>query len=284
MGFLLRAGLCFPQRALAIRLESCSPSGAIVPGPFPSVLLRPLQLGLPPLEAPLRLTLQPSPCFAHCVLELPTHPAPPLPGLSHGALALGRPARPTLIGLSDTALPYLGLGPGVFGFPTCSPLLGFAQGARMRIALGPLALGHPAVATLLGFARQSLVFGLPARPPLARLPLQPLRRRLLGALVLGVPAHAALVSRAGTPLLADLPLPRLERLEPFEPVGSVAVRRRAVAARHGAIGQRLDTVSDRDRRQVPARRPRRVLHTFCVLRPLDLRQRDATGSGPGLGE
>src|SRR5262249_52371938 len=223
MGFLLRAGLCFPQRALAIRLESCSPSGAIVLGPFHAVLLRPLELGLPTLEAPLRLTLQPSPCFAHCVLELPTPPGAALLGLSHGALALGLPARPTLIGLGDTALPHLGLGPGVFGFPTCSPLLGFAQRARMRIALGPLALGHPAVPTLLGFARQSLVCAPPAPPPLARLPLQPLRRRLLGALVLGVPAHAALVSGVGTRLVGDLRLPLLERLEPFEPVGTVAV-------------------------------------------------------------
>src|SRR5262249_12685950 len=276
MGFLLRAGLCFPQRALPIPPQVFSPTRPLPP--------RPLDPGFPTLEAPLRLTLQPSPCFAHCVLELPTPPGPALLGLSHGALALGLPTRPTLIGLGDTALPYLGLGPGVFGFPTCSPLLGFAQGARMRIALGPLALGHPAVATLLGFARQSLVFGLPARPPLARLPLQPLRRALLGGRVRGVPAPAALASGVGTRLVGDLRLPLLERLEPFEPVGSVAVRRRAVAARHGAIGQRLDTVSDRDRRQVPARRPRRVLHTVCVLRPLDLRQRDATGSGPGLGD
>src|SRR5262249_20542731 len=169
MGFLLRARLRFSHGALAVRIESCSPRHGILLGALHAVLLGPLELGFPTLEAALGLTLDPRSCLAQRVVELPAPPGPTLLGLPHGALALGLPARLTLVGFGGSAPVHLGLGAAVFGFPARATLLGFAQRTRVRVALGALVLGQPAGTPFLGLARQSLVLGLPARPTLARL-------------------------------------------------------------------------------------------------------------------
>src|SRR5262249_53641994 len=279
MGFLLRARLRFSHGALAVRIESCSPRHGILLGALHAVLLGPLELGFPTLEAALGLTLDPRSCLAQRVVELPAPPGPTLLGLAHGALALGLPARLTLVGFGGSALVHFGLGAAVFGFPARATLLGFAQRTRVRVALGALVLGQPAGTPFLGLARQSLVLGLPARPTLARLGGQTLRRRPLGALVLGVPARMSLVGGVGADLVGGLGLRPLERLQPFEPVAAVGVRRTVPVLRRAVPG-RLDVIGDRNGRLVPARRPGRVFHTLRVLRPPDLRQRGALGQVP----
>src|SRR5205814_9414876 len=97
------------------------PLDGILLGALQRLVLGALELGLPALEAPLGLTLQPRPALTQRVVVRAPPPRPPFFGLPHGALVLGLPARPALIGFGDGPLLDLRLGAGVLGFPVLPP-------------------------------------------------------------------------------------------------------------------------------------------------------------------
>src|SRR4029450_740298 len=186
-----------------------------------------------------------------------------------GALVLGLPTRPTLIGFGDGSLLHLGLGPGVLGFPVRSALLRLPHRPRSRVEFGAFVLGPPPRPPLFGFPGQALVVGLPPLPAFFGLASFAFRSGLLGALVLGVPARPAVVRFACASLLVVLRFGAFQRLQLDQPAISVFFGRRAVRCGRGAVParrhaarERLDVVGDRQRRFVLAHRVLRLIHSL----------------------
>ena len=129
VGFLLYGELRLAQRSRTVGIETCPSLDGFLLRALQPLVLSALELGLPALEAPLGLTLQPGPRFTLRVVVRTPPARPPFLGLAHGALVLCLPARPTLIGFGDGPLLHLRFGAGVLGFPVLSALLGLPHRA-----------------------------------------------------------------------------------------------------------------------------------------------------------
>jgi len=102
VGFLGGTRLRLAQRPITVRIESCPPVLGVLLGPLHALVLGALELGLPTLESPLRLTLQTRLRLPECVLVRASPPHPPFGGASGTRTGWGRiGGKYTLMDMTD---------------------------------------------------------------------------------------------------------------------------------------------------------------------------------------